>query len=464
MPNDTPTSKPPRVEGLFRTAALLLLPATTLFLTTVAPVDEAKWAVAQICAPVIAGAWLIYRAARGQRLLPADPLSIAMYLGLASMLASIPLSVNPWMGLLETSKRFSVVCMFVLAATLMLKRRDRLDAVWVLVGTGLFGGVYGIAQHYGYDFFPWAGHKYSPLVRGVSFYGHATFAGSYLVLVIPLAAGLVVAQKSKVGRLIALVSLGVMLYHLSFTGARSATLGLMGAGALVFLVLAWTALTGREDSRLRIPMPWFAAGGVAAVLVCGLLVYRAWDVKESDLFAIRQVSGALRLYTWETASRLFVENPVLGIGTGNYEVVIPGHWNPAEASHFSVNGTIMHQAHNEYLETAAEQGLPGIAILIGMIVLALSYAHDAWRHAGSAVERRLALAMFGSVVAGSVDAMFIFNFQTAASAIALWAIFGLLAAQRADIFGSEAEAAEGGDEGLGEIGDVVIDREAIAAK
>lgn len=452
------------IDWLLRSAFLLLLPVTVLFINTTVPVDEGKWMVVQLAAPVIAALWLIRAAALGRTILPTDPLSIAMYLGLASMALSILPAINPFMGAVELSKRFALVCVFVLMATAMKARHDRLDAIWVLLGTGFIGSAYGIAQHYGYDFFPWGDHEYSPSERGVSFYGHATFAGSFLALAIPIAVGMGFAARATWQRAASLVVAGTMLYHLSFSGARGATLAVFAAAVVVVLLVAATMIFRKSGRPAGSRRNLIAAAVIAGVALAGgmYMIYRAWAIKDTDFYAMRDMSAMLRLYTWETALRLFLDNPILGVGTGNYEVVIPLHWNGPEANHFSVHGQIMHQAHNEYLETAAEQGFIGIGALLATIVLALAYAWDAWLHAASALERRLGLALFASVVAASIDAAFIFSFQTAASATALWAVFGIVAAQRLDLLSGHAEVGEGTEDVEGDIGNVVVEDGAVA--
>lgn len=445
------------IDWLLRSGLLITLPATVLFINTAVPVDEGKWMIVQLAAPVLLALWMVRAAALGRSVLPMDPLSIAMYLGLASMALSLIPAVNPFIGALALAERVAVVCVFAMMAAAMRSRTDRLDAMWVLLGTGFVGSAYGIAQHFGYDFFPWAEHKYSPTERGVSFYGHATFAGSFLALSIPLAAGMVFAAPKPWQRAAALVIAAAMLYHLSFSAARGATLAVFAAAAAAGVLLGERVLFGSSSGATRRKLVVGAAAALAVLGACAYLVYRAWAIKDTDFYVMRDMSSMLRLYTWETALRLFLSNPLLGIGTGNYEIVIPLHWNGAEANHFSVHGQIMDQAHNEYLETAAEQGLPGIGALVAVFVLALAYARDAWLHAGSRFERLLGLMLFASVTAAAVDAAFIFSFQTAASATALWAVFGIVAAQRFDLLGGNASGAEGLDDVEREVGDVVVE-------
>lgn len=453
------------IDWLLRSATLLLLPATVLFISTATLVDEGKWMVVQLGAPVIAALWMVRATANRSATLPFDPLSIAMYLGLASMAVSILPAINPFMGIVELSKRFSLVCVFVLMVSAMSARHDRMDALWVLVGTSFIGSVYGIAQHFGYDFFPWAHHEYSPIERGVSFYGHATFAGSFLAITIPLAAGLTFVPSAPWKRMVAFLVLAALVYHLYFTAARGATIGVLAAVGAVLLMLVVSAITTSRRGGAARANTRLIAGIVVLVISLGIGFYfawRAWSIKDEEVYVLRDLSAMLRLYTWETGLRLFLSHPILGVGTGNYEVVIPLHWNGPEANHFSVHGQIMHQAHNEYIETAAEQGLIGFAVLAGTILFALAYAWDAWRNAASALERRLGLALFGSVIAGAVDAAFIFSFQTAASAIALWAVFGIIAAQRKDLLRGEAGVAQGLDDIEDEIGNVVVENRAAA--
>lgn len=447
------------IDWILRSALLLLIPATVLFINTAVPVDEGKWLIVQLGAPVIAALWMIRASALGRPLLPLDPLSIAMYVGLAGMALSMLPAVNGHMAAIDLSKRFALVCVFILMATAMRARHDRLDAVWVLLGTGFIGTAYGISQHFGYDFFPWADHKYSPTVRGVSFYGHATFAGSFLAIAIPVCVGMVFAAPALWQRAAAFVTASAMIYHLSFSGARGATLAVFAAAVATVLVLVGTMLLRKSGRPAGSRRNVVVASIVVGVALAGgfYLVYRAWAIKDTDFYTMRDMSAMLRLYTWETALRLFLSNPLLGVGTGNYEIVIPMHWNGPEANHFSVHGQIMHQAHNEYLEVAAEQGLIGIAALLATITIALAYAWDAWLHAGSALERRLGLALFAAVIAASVDAAFIFSFQTAASATALWAVFGIIAAQRLDLLSGHAELTEGANHVQNEVGDIVVE-------
>jgi len=296
----------------------------------------------------------------------------------------------------------------------------------------------------GYDFFPWEQHKEVPVARGVSFFGHATFAGSALILLIPLTIGLAATCKSIFGRCVASLIVLLMLYHLSFSGARIATIGIF----LSFLIVAglelfhWLRARRRPDAQ-PVSARRLVAGGLLAVtvLVVGsVLSIRAWDVKGSDLFGIRQFSLGQRFFAWETGSRMFLENPVRGVGAGNYGVVSPAYWNAIEAARYARHERRFYQAHNEYIEIAAEQGVPGIAVMLGLCAFALVSSYRLSRHASTAKERRIGLALLAAVVAISIDATVTFNLQIPGSALLYWTALGMISWGLAAASAEELEA------------------------
>ena len=136
---------------------------------------------------------------------------------------------------------------------------------------------------------------------------------------------------------------------------------------------------------------------------------------------------------------MFLDNPITGVGVGNYGVASPPYWNAIEANRYARHGRRFFQAHNEYLEIAAEQGLPGIAVMLGLTAFALTGSYGLARQAGSVKERRLGWALFAAVVATSIDATATFSLQNPGSALFFWMLLGLISTSLA------AEAARTND-------------------
>jgi len=434
-------------RAVFYLLVLLLLIAP-LIMTSRIPVESGKWYVIQVGASILLGLWLLAGLVSGNRRIRWDALSVLAVAFLGTQFLSLIGAINVWDGLEVISKQVGVLAVFLLIANVLKGTNDRNRILWAAALVGGATAIYGIAQHHGYDFFPWEEHKEVPVTRGVSFFGHATFAGSVLIMLIPLTIGLTTVTKNTAGRILAAIIVLLMLYHLSFSGARVATVGLFVAGLVVVGVqLAQRVRSGSRESSPPGHRSRRILAGLAVLLTVvaagSAFMVRAWDVKGSDLFAIRQSSLALRFYAWETTSRMILDNPVTGIGVGNYGVASPPYWNAIESSRYARHGRRFFQAHNEYLEIAAEQGLPGITVMLGLIAFALTGSYGLAQRAGSAGERRLGWALFAAVVAICIDATVTFSLQNPGSALFFWMLLGListnLAAEKArvnDLIGS----------------------------
>ncbi len=423
---------PGRFETALSLFFLVYLALACLILAPLIDINEPKWLVVRVGAPLLFAAVVLRDVARGRW--PAVGaigwLAVAL---LALHFISLPGAINLGHGFTEISRLVGLICTYFVAARIGSSPTGRDRVLWMLLLIGAASSIYGIAQHFGRDFITWQQHDEVPVARGVSFYGHATFAGSVIIQIIPIALGLLLARRSWAARLVAGVALALMLYHLSFTGARMATISfvLTIAGAALWLVLQ----RRRERKGPAGAGKRALAAGLAVVLLIAVLggwfLIRAWQAKESDLFAIRQASFALRIYQWETASRVIFAHPFNGVGAGNYEIVSPEYWNRIEQMRTVRTGRWMQQAHNEYLQTAAELGLPGVAVLIAIVSCGLIFALDSAARAPSSAERYIALALAASLGAIALDANITFSLQAPASALMFWTVLGLIAGSSA---------------------------------
>ncbi len=161
-----------------------------------------------------------------------------------------------------------------------------------------------------------------------------------------------------------------LLNENAFAGAILIFLSLAAMGGdwllcgLLALCLAWTRSAGawvglaaglwivrRRSSAWRALVA--GAGAVALALVCV-----KWG--SHDIFS--------RWHWWSAAARMAWERPLFGFGPGTFAYVCAAYVNAARPL-----GSLY--AHQHYLETAAEQGLPFLAAWLGAIVL-LSWRGD----------------------------------------------------------------------------------------
>lgn len=434
MPISKPDTTPrTRIDTALLFAFLAYLPAACLVLGPFADINAPKWFIIRAIGPLLLAACWFHAAATGRRLIDWNPLSILAVAFLALHVLSLAVATNIGYGLERISNLVGLIATFFLVSHLGRDRAARTAILGMLLVIGAATAAYGIAQHHGYDFFDWQTNARSerevPVDRGVSFFGHATFSASVLIQIIPIGIGLALAS-GWFGRILALSATAAMLYHLSFSGARMATLAFLASTFAAALVWLWLRRS-REQHAPRRFVRTAAAIGIILVVgasVGGWFAMRAWQVKGSDLFAIRQSSMALRIFNWETASRMIYAHPVLGVGAGNYEIVSPKYWNEVEQFRLARHNRWMQQAHNDYLQTAAELGLPGVTVLLGLFAYAVVLALNQAARAPDPRDRWLGLALFASVAAIALDANTTFSLLVPGSALVWWVVLGLISA------------------------------------
>jgi len=411
-------------------AFLLMLLVVPLALALSIRPSVLKWFVIQTVAPVLATAWIVHRIVGKRFTIRWSFITIAALAILAAQFISLAPAVNRPLVYIEISKNLGLLAAYFLAANCMGDETDRDRVLWTVAICGCIAALYGGAQHFGFDFFPWQEVPEVPISRGVSTFGHANFAAHFLILAIPLTIGLMATRQSLWPRLIVLAFALAMLYHLLITGTRGAALGIAAAVAAVAVVLIRgraDKVTQRQQSARKQAAGWSAvAAAVALVLLGSVVVFSAWRAKRSDVFAIEEGSGFSRFYTWRTAARLFVEHPAFGIGAGNYEVVSPSVWNNIEVKRFVDFNKMSYRVHNEYLESAVEQGLIGFVALVGLMAAAVFEAYRVARFARDPDGRIHGLALLAAAMALAVDSMFNFDLQTPASALLFWVILGMI--------------------------------------
>ena len=149
---------------------------------------------------------------------------------------------------------------------------------------------------------------------------------------------------------------------------RDAGEGLEMLIALVVLAGLAAAIAPRL-SRRPIPLPSLGVSRPAAVLgtsvallVVGGLVLAATEGKPEATSPVRGASAARlgsidsnRYRYWQEAAKTFQRHPLIGVGSGGFQVEWLKVVNRSDASG---------DAHSLYLETAAELGIIGVAILL----------------------------------------------------------------------------------------------------
>ena len=182
-------------------------------------------------------------------------------------------------------------------------------------------------------------------------FGYSNAIGIFFVLGIVLAIGLGAAARSHVARLAVLSPLVVLLPTLYLTSSRGAWIALpVGVAVTVYLA-------GAIRSRAVLLALLVVGIGVAAVL-------------GSEPGQSLTLFGENRPHYWRVAWQDVEANPLLGSGAGTFGAFWLEH-RPVDE--------FVHDAHSLFLETLAELGPPGLALLVlglGIPIVGLRGRHD----------------------------------------------------------------------------------------
>lgn len=179
----------------------------------------------------------------------------------------------------------------------------------------------------------------------------------------------------------------------------------------------------REKSKSEKVQKWLAAGAAAlfsGILAIGskgtllyLVLYGVWRFKRNFkliaagamifvllMFLLSPASVLGRVFLWLTSIRMFIMNPVAGVGLGqfenNYLQTVHGFFSsmPAIAGYFGSYTSLTQDAHNICLQHAAELGLPGLGFSLLFSVFVFKRAQALGGHLGAALFLLLYKSMY----------------------------------------------------------------------
>lgn len=328
----------------------------------------------------------------------------------------------------------SVIVLFFLIVALA-DTPGRLRAmVWVLVGTGLVSGLFVLAEtvlgvrlvatEAAATTAQFEGQARS---AGASNYNPTTAAHMLLCTVVTAA---VLFFEHKPLRWFSGAVVLVGMAALVLTLARSAAIALV----LIALVYMWQNRSHRLFPLMLMCLA--AAGAVSLPFVPD--VY--WD-RMGTIFEQGSDRTLLRRFSYNLIGlQLLWENPVFGVGPGNYPHLYAGEdfrWYPGREP-------VPRQLHNSYLEVAAELGLIGLALFLGVMLTALKAAAQTAR-AGVP-----GLSVFAKAVAYGFAAFLIASlFMPNEDTKFMWILPALCVAARTLSLGGDAGEAGTGQAGSG---------------
>ena len=250
-------------------------------------------------------------------------------------------------------KIFLVYFAFILSYYLTVNAVRSKKQLYALIIGMLFAGVavalYGIYQHmFGFaEGTTWTDTEMFEEIetRVVSTFGNPNVLGEYLLLLIPIAAGFILARPGKFNKVVSLAITGLLGLCMIYTYSRGNWIGLMAAILLFFMFY---------DGRIV----WL---GIIAMLFAPLFVPQTVVDRLLSVGDTSDTSTSYRVYIWMGTFAMLKDYWISGIGLGTeaFNTIYP---------YYSYAGIVAPHSHNLYLQIITENGIMGLISFLALII------------------------------------------------------------------------------------------------
>ncbi len=235
-----------------------------------------------------------------------------------------------------------------------------------------------------------------------------------LIVGLPIGMGLFVGAEERLEKLLLGFGMGSILCALWFTGSKGGIIS-AAVGILAFVTLGLV--------KRGMPRGWWKGIVVGLIAGAGLIVLfglGAWTAGTSSVAGRLGEGGAaeqsvgFRSQLWKDSANVVASKPILGHGVGSYSLTI------------RKQGTTLGSelAHQTYLQIAAEIGVVGLVIAVGLIVLWLVTVLR--RHPSEPPERAaLRYSIVAAVLAIGANGLVESNLSFFGIRMALFALLGI---------------------------------------
>jgi O-antigen ligase/Tfp pilus assembly protein PilF len=343
-----------------------------------------------ILTTLIAGTWVINMIVEKKFIFRRTILDIPLLVFFGSQLISTLLSIDPLTSWLGYYSRFnggmlSVIsyCLLYWAFVTYFDSKSVIKLIYVIFASTTIVSIYGVLEHFGIDKKIWVQDVQS---RVFSTLGQPNWLAAWLIAIMPLAWSLILNTGFKIKnyKFWIYFSLSILLFWtMVFTKSRSGYLGFA-----VAFVTFWGLTIWQKRSEIKTLLLPFTAIGVSILIIC-LISGTEWTpsigkffTKSTNTQVQAAPSGATALETggtesstirkivWKGAIQVWLHYPIFGTGTEtfSYSYYL---YRPAEHNITSEWDYIYNEAHNEYLNFAANSGTVGLVsylVVIGFAV------------------------------------------------------------------------------------------------
>ncbi|MGM0568875.1 MAG: O-antigen ligase family protein, partial [Elusimicrobiota bacterium] len=260
--------------------------------------------------------------------------------------------------------------------------------------------------------------------RSISTFGNPNFLSAYLMVTIFWIMGYIFTEKKVMWGFLFVLNTSA----LAITMTRSTLVSfVLGVAALIFIL---SYQYGRKYRRFKKAM----LAIFSAIILVGFLFFGISDQFRQRVRAMastQEMGSALvqRLLIWESSANMFIEDPVIGRGWGNFEVFYPFYQGKVvEKEEYRPLRTHANNAHNFMLEILTQTGIVGAGIYIWLMVVFVVFAIRIFKAADE--KDKIWVAVFAvAAISFWIDNLLNVSLYFPLPALAFWVNAGLLASK-----------------------------------
>ena len=360
--------------------------------------------------------WNINRAKLSEFIKTGANLPILLFLGLA--VVSCALSPHKQYSEQELL-RIGTGILLYFAVAYEFRRSEQLSRLMdALIAVTIGASVLGFAQY-----------ASSHSLQAVGVFGDHQLFGSFLMILLPMVGIMAVSEKNPNRQLIAQIATVMAATCLMLTQARSAWIGAAAGLLLLGIVAISIALRDKSahSSKHVVAMPILllviATGFFLLIFPqTSALIGRATTLQSASV----ESTWKTRQHTWQGARQMIAARPLTGFGLGLYPYYQQTYTREGmPIARLNGASSLGEQAHNTYLQTAAELGLPGLILMAATLVMFLISGFKRVAQLESGTRRSLLMGSMAGVVAFAVDAYASPSWQCGQISMFFWLTMGV---------------------------------------
>jgi O-antigen ligase len=351
-------------------------------------------------------------------------LPVLLFFALAVL--SCALSPNKAFGVQEVLKMGSGVLLYFVVAYQFRQSKHLSMLVDTLLFLAISVSLLGLGQY-----------TADPAARATILFGNQQPLGSLLMILLPMVAVIAINEKGTrrqyVAQFATVLTAGCLLLAQTRSAWMGAAAGLLTLGVLAMLSAMRKSSPSMHNRNLaaqkhKMVLPVMLV--VVSVGFFGLMATQNSGIVErastlSDPASSASVQERVA-HNWAGALQMVKDRPLTGWGVGQFPVYQLRYTHRGEVvTDGQYRGSLAEQAHNFYLQTAAELGLPGLLLILGVLGSFLLAGLHRVDKMDTGIRHTLLMGSMAAIVAFAVDAVGSPSWQYGQVSMFLWLMLGV---------------------------------------